>query len=137
MEIVMGLPNGWTPSKFHNFIMSQLRSATLKYPPKHQILKAHRTRRGFYMCAGCQEEVPASVIEKGKRTRNYFVDHIEPVVDPKEGFVSWDLVVERMFNIKHDDPCDGYQVLCKACHTEKTKKENEERKIARARLKNT
>ena len=134
----MGLPIGWTEGKFKSFIMSQLRSATLKYPPKHQMLKAHRIRRGFYMCAGCKEEVPASIVdEKGSRVKNNFVDHIEPVIDPHEGFVSWDSVIHRMFNLGYEDPCDGYQVLCRECHTEKTKKENEERKIARARLKNT
>lgn len=144
----MGLPIGWTEGKFKSFIMSQLRSATLKYPPKHQILKAHRTRRGFYMCAGCKEEVPASIIvvdlDKkkinqpwGNRVKNNFVDHIEPVIDPHEGFVSWDLVIHRMFNLGYEDPCDGYQVLCRECHTKKTKEENEERKIARTKFKNT
>jgi hypothetical protein len=53
------------------------------------------------------------------------VDHIDPVIDPAVGFVSWDTVIERLFC-----EVEGFQVLCWACHHAKT---NEERAIATAR----
>ena len=51
------------------------------------------------------------------------VDHIDPVVSPKTGFVSWDVYIERMFC-----EADGFQVLCHTCHGIKTQNEREERK---------
>jgi hypothetical protein len=51
------------------------------------------------------------------------VDHISPVVDPKKGFVSWDVYITRMFC-----EIDGLQVMCKPCHKIKTAEEKLERK---------
>jgi 5-methylcytosine-specific restriction endonuclease McrA len=54
---------------------------------------------------------------------NITVDHKIPIVG-REGFVSWDLFIERLFcNI------GNLQVLCKPCHALKTKKETKERKL--------
>ena len=44
------------------------------------------------------------------------VDHIDPVVDPKVGFVDWTTYIERMFVEE-----DGLQILCKECHDKKTR----------------
>jgi hypothetical protein len=47
------------------------------------------------------------------------VDHIDPVVDPKEGFICWDTYINRLY-------CDesNLQVLClNPCHKEKSKRE--------------
>jgi hypothetical protein len=60
---------------------------------------------------------------KGKRIKNIFVDHIEPV-GGRETSGGWDGVIERLYC-----EIDGLQVLCKACHDLKTK---EERKNGRA-----
>lgn len=79
--------------------------------------------RGKYKCVGYKKRwhiVPASIKEKGKRVNNVHVDHIDPVIDPQEGFVSWDKVINRMFC-----EADGLQVLCRDCHKRKT---NDERK---------
>ena len=48
------------------------------------------------------------------------VDHKKPVVDPKIGFVDWNTYITRMFCKK-----SNLQVLCKSCHTKKTKKEKD------------
>ena len=50
------------------------------------------------------------------------VDHIEPVVDPKEGFISWDVFIDRLF-------CEraNLQAVCKPCHKVKTQKEKKKR----------
>lgn len=50
------------------------------------------------------------------------VDHIKPVVDPQEGFVSWDEFINRLFCEK-----DNLQALCKTCHKIKTAKEKKKR----------
>ena len=51
------------------------------------------------------------------------VDHEPPVVDPRTGFTTWDSFINNLFCEE-----DKLQVLCKACHDEKSK---EERLIAK------
>jgi hypothetical protein len=62
-----------------------------------------------YLCNGCGKEFVAKDVQ---------ADHIQPVVG-EEGFISWDVYIERMF-------CDkqNFQCLC----TSKTKKERSGRK---------
>lgn len=114
----------WTRSRFESFIKSALRAATRRWPQKHQALKdacvGKKLNRAtgkeifHYKCAGCGK------LFKGA---DVAVDHIEPVVNPKTGFVSWDVYIERMFC-----EADGFQVLCHTCHGIKTQNEREERK---------
>lgn len=82
------------------------------------------------MCAGCQEEVAASIKVNGRRVKNVHVDHIEPIIDPDVGFTSYDDMIERMF-------CEApnLQVLCTSCHDAKTDQEKARAKARRARLK--
>lgn len=115
----------WTEAKFRSFIKNNLRRMCSKWAPIQETLKEARTRRGFYMCACCHQEVPASIMVGGKRVKNAVVDHEPPIIDPEVGFVSWDEVIDRMFAEK-----EGLQVLCHACHTEKS---NKERAIASER----
>lgn len=115
----------WTESRFNSFIKGQLRSATRKWAPFSDALKSARLRRGEYLCNGCKEEVPASIVVNGKRVKNALVDHIEPIVDPNVGFTTWDEFIDRLFCEE-----DNLQVLCHECHTEKT---NEERAAAKER----
>lgn len=108
----------WTRARFLGYIKSGLRSLSQKWPPKHEVKKAARVERGRYKCAGYRKRwhiVPASTKINGKRVNNVHVDHINPVIDPKEGFVSWDKVIERMFC-----EAEGLQVLCYDCHKRKT-----------------
>lgn len=135
----MGRPSGpktrcngqWTEARFRSFIFSILRSGTRRWAPKIEVKKEARVERGMYLCAGCNEAVPVTVPtvdSKGKRKRvnNVFVDHIEPIVDPSEGFTSFDTYIENMFCEK-----DNLQVLCKACHDQKSKQEREIAKNAK------
>ena len=66
----------------------------------------------------------------GRRVKNVHVDHIEPIVDPSVGFVSYDVLIERMF-------CEApnLQVLCSECHTIKTDNEKALAKARRAKEK--
>lgn len=111
--------NTWTEAKFNSFIKSLLRKGTMKWGPINQTKKSAWVERGKYLCAGCNQVVSLTLDKK----KNVFVDHINPVVDPKEGFTSWDKYINNMF-------CEssGLQVLCKGCHDVKTKKENSIRK---------
>ena len=117
----------WTEAKFKSFVKGNLRRTTMKWAPIGQALKAARTRRGFYHCAGCEQEVPNSVAVEGSRRRqkNVHVDHINPVIDPAVGWTTWDDCINRMFS-----EIDNLQVLCGDCHTVKT---NEEKQVAKER----
>lgn len=115
----------WTQAKFNSFIRSQLRAASMRWGPIYRVLAKSKVSRGFYHCAACGEDVPLTTRVDGKRVKNVHVDHIDPIVDPAVGFVSWDKLIERMFVEE-----DGLQVLCGDCHTKKT---NEEKAIAKLR----
>jgi 5-methylcytosine-specific restriction endonuclease McrA len=117
----------WTDAMFKSFIRGNLRRITSRWGPIGDCLKNARTRRGFYICNSCKEEVPASTRdENNKRVKNAVVDHIVPVIDPNVGWVSWDDTIERMFS-----ELDNLQVLCYACHKIKTDEEKGKAKIRR------
>jgi hypothetical protein len=119
----------WTEAKWKSFIKNQLRGATRKWAPITDCLTAARARRGFYKCTGCGEEVPATTKTGAKRSKNVYVDHIDPIV-PVTGWISWDSCIERMFC-----EADNLQVLCKSCHDSKSKEETAERAVHRRKAK--
>ena len=82
--------------------------------------------RGKYLCAVCKQVVPVTVKVGRKRVKNVFVDHIDPIVDPRVGFVSWDVFIERMFCEE-----DNLQVVCGDCHDKKSLKERAQAKERR------
>lgn len=119
----------WTEARMNQFIMGALRKAHVKWGPANKSKQKARVRHGFYLCAGCKEEVPAtipSVYKSGKkagkpyRKENAAIDHRDPVVDPAVGLTSWDEVIKRMFV-----EMDEYDILCDACHSIKTKEEGQ------------
>jgi 5-methylcytosine-specific restriction endonuclease McrA len=67
-----------------------------------------------YKCAKCKKLFVAADVQ---------VDHVQPVVDPKKGFVGWDVYIDRMFC-----EIENLQVLCEADHKIKTDQEKLERK---------
>lgn len=115
----------WTEARYNSFIKGALRKAWTRWGPNNNTKKKARVGRGVYLCNGCKKHVPASIKVDGKRKNNIFTDHINPVIDPHVGFVSWDSVVERMFVEE-----DVLQCLCTACHKIET---DSERAIAKAR----
>ena len=50
------------------------------------------------------------------------IDHIDPVIDPKNGFVDWNTYMERRWV-----PAECYQAICRECHLEKSAIEDEQR----------
>ena len=107
----------WTQGRYDSFVKGLIRAGLQKWGPKIQCIKNARTRRGFYKCEGCLEEVPATIkrelkTKKGvfKRTKNIIADHIEPIIDPAVGRGDWDTVIKRAFV-----EIDGFQALCHEC----------------------
>lgn len=117
----------WTEGKFNSFIKSALRAASQRWPPKYECLnnafvgKKVNSKTGriskHFKCNCCLGEFPTSDVQ---------VDHIWPVVDPVVGFISWDEVIKRMFC-----SVEGFQVLCKSCHSQKTSVERQQAKERR------
>lgn len=114
----------WTEARYRSFIVSALRAASRRWPVKYKVLKAALVGRKVnkatgklalhYRCADCADVFPA---------KDVAVDHIEPVVATQQGFVSWDVFIERLFC-----EADGLQILCKQCHSTKTATERQQRK---------
>ena len=114
----------WTDARFRSFVTSALRAASRRWPPKYKALKEAFVGRKenkktgklamHYKCAKCKKQFVAADVQ---------VDHIFPVVDPKTGFVSWDLFIDRIFC-----EIENLQVMCKPCHKVKTEEEKLERK---------
>lgn len=123
----------WTQAQFNSFIKNNLRSATRKWAPIQDCKKQSHVGRGEYLCACCGEVVAPTVYdeEKRKRIKNIYVDHIDPIIDPSVGFVSWDETIDRMF-------CDSsnLQLLCGACHKLKSQEEIDIAKVRRQKEKN-
>ena len=109
----------WTQGRIKAFIIAVLRGGSRKWPPKYETLNEAFTGRKInkktkrlakhYLCNACQKEFVATEIE---------IDHINPVVDPKKGFTTWDDFINRLFCTK-----ENLQALCKECHKIKTRKE--------------
>lgn len=112
----------WTEGRYRAFITSALRSGFRKFPNKFVVLKnAIKGRKinkktgrlaTHYVCASCKKQFVATEVE---------VDHVDPVVSIKEGFVSWDVYISRLY-------CgvDNLQVLCKPCHKVKSAEERKQ-----------
>ena len=108
----------WTEARYKSFIKSTLRQATRKWGPIQDCLRKARVRRGIYLCAECDNEVPATTVVGRKRVKNAIADHIKPIVDPSVGFTTWDECIERMFCEE-----DNLQCVCYACHKTKCAEE--------------
>ena len=114
----------WTEARFKSFVTSALRAASRRWPPKYKALKEAFVGRKVnaktgklamhYKCVECKKLYVAADVQ---------VDHIEPVVDPKKGFTTWDNFINRIFC-----EIENLQVMCKPCHKVKTDSEKLERK---------
>lgn len=113
----------WTEARFRQFVISALRAAFRRWPPKFDVLKAAFTcvkrnpatgrQAKHYRCAECGCDFPLTQVQ---------VDHKKPVVDPAVGFTTWDTFVKRLYI-----EARGLQVLCKPCHKKKTDDERKRR----------
>lgn len=107
---------GYKPSIIP-FLKQVLRRGSYKWPPMQEAMKNARVERGKYRCNVCGGLFSPKEINR---------DHIEPVEDPHTGFVDWNTYVSRLF-------CgvEGFQILCKFDHDQKTFRENQIRKLVK------
>ncbi len=103
--------------QFQGWMKNHLRRMFFSYWERTKALQAARVDRGLYMCAECK------IVSK---IAGHHIDHIEPVVDTKVGFVDWDVYIKRLFCSS-----SNLQLLCEACHAIKTTAERQERKLAK------
>jgi 5-methylcytosine-specific restriction endonuclease McrA len=111
----------WSVARMTSFIKSALRGA--RWPQKYKAIASAYVKNGInprtgrkcklHICAHCRKLFPQNGVQ---------ADHVVPVVGP-EGFVSWDVYIQRLFC-----EADGFTILCKACHAKVTKDEQEERR---------
>ena len=116
----------WTDGRRKSFIVSTLRSGFRRWPPKYETLneacigkrlnESSGREAKHYKCNNCHGEFPAKQIQ---------IDHINPIVKPEQGFISWDEFIDNLFCQK-----ENLQALCATCHKEKTKEERTKRKNA-------
>ncbi len=121
----------WTDARKKSFIVGLLRSGMRRWAPKQTCIRNARTRRGYYRCECCKEEVPASLPPlsgRKRRRKNILADHIAPIVDPEFGWDSYDEWIKRGFV-----ELDGFQALCLKCHDIKSKDERAIRVATRKR----
>lgn len=90
----------------NTFVKGLLRRGTFHWRARTEAMTAARVERGKYKCASCGDLFGPKEVD---------LDHNEPVVDPKHGFTTWDDYINRLFC-----PAEGFSVLCKQCHENKT-----------------
>lgn len=96
------------------WLIQWLRRGSYRVPGFYNSAKAAaRVSRGRYKCAKCQKQF---------RNGEFQMDHIQPVIQPGEGFRSYDDFISRLYC-----GASGLQLLCKPCHQKKTNKENKKR----------
>lgn len=122
----------WTKPQVETFIKNNIRASFRKFAPKEmcykmastgkKLNKATKRQAEHYKCADCGEEFPRKEVQ---------CDHIEPVIDPKEGFKGWDEYIKRMLCLDEKLEADflyiakyKLQILCSDCHTKKSTAEN-------------
>jgi hypothetical protein len=104
-----------------------MRRLSLRYPPR--IRAANRTKETYYITAKNGNQVKRVKFtceqcgKKDLKAKEKQLDHINPVVDVKEGFTTYEEYFDRLL-------CEesNWATLCLDCHAKKTLKENEERR---------
>ncbi len=114
----------WTAARFNSFVTSTLRSGARRWGPKFDTLNSAKTEKKInpksgrlaqhFQCGLCNEEFTQKDMQ---------VDHIDPAVDPKKGFESWDVFIDKLFC-----EAENLQAICKSCHGIKTAEEKKIRK---------
>ena len=113
-------------TKLKNFAVNLLRRGTYKWKPRGEAKKRFKVKvvefstgraKCGYRCLKCNDIHASGKIK---------MDHKNPVVCPIDGFLGFDVYIERMF-------CDeeNFIALCDPCHDEKTTWERDFRKRAK------
>jgi len=115
----------WTTARFFGFLRSGLREKFNRYPPKYESIKraAITVQDGHYKTGAKKDQPKYKKQYQCSECKDYFiqkdiqVDHIVPAGSLKS-FDDLVTFADRLF-------CgvDGLQVMCKPCHSTKTKQE--------------
>lgn len=100
--------------QFNAWMKNQLRRLFFRWWERSKAVKNAWVARGLYKCAACQQVM---------KQKGMHIDHIDPVVDPEQGFVDWDIYISRLFCSS-----ENLQLLCEPCHKSKTASEQLKRK---------
>ncbi len=110
----------WSQARFTSFIKSALRGA--RWPEKYRAIQNAFIEHGTNPATGRKCKLHLCSICRGLFPQNaVHADHVVPVIGP-EGFVSWDLFIERLYC-----EANGFRALCKGCHKIITDAERAER----------
>lgn len=93
--------------RLKKFLIPILRKMWLRWPARTNVIKQSRVERGSYKCNICKQV--------GFSRTDLHVDHISPVINPEEGFSTWDEYIARLYVTEEE-----LQVCCKTCHEHKT-----------------
>lgn len=120
-------------------ILNALRKLTYSYPPRNAVKERAKVDKALYQCETCctycyegtSDTNFANYLRVYKDNivvkRRVEVDHIHPMIAIVSGWTwSWDDIINRLFCEE-----EGMQLLCELCHDEKTREENEQRKLLR------
>lgn len=110
-------------TKLKAFIINTLRRASFRHKPRGEAKKKAKVKVGEFSTGRAKYGYQCVICEEVHKSGEVKVDHIDPVVCPKEGWQGFDIYIERMFCDE-----DQFQVLCKLCHDEKTAEERVVRK---------
>jgi 5-methylcytosine-specific restriction endonuclease McrA len=118
------------------FVISTLRRASLRWKPRLEVKNEGRIQKvvikvnksgstreqaiWHYECNVCNGWFP---------DKNIQMDHISPAISVEEGWQGWDVYIEQLLADK-----DGWQRICRECHTIKTGKEQKIRNTAKKKL---
>jgi 5-methylcytosine-specific restriction endonuclease McrA len=102
------------------FAKNALRRASYRWVGRWQAEKESKVGRNQYKCAICTQIFPK------KETQ---MDHVAPV-EKITGWEGFDVYIDRLLVYK-----EGWQRLCKPCHTIKTESENSVRRKNRKKKK--
>jgi len=113
----------WTEGRYRSFVTSALRGAFRRWPPKFLVLKNAQAGRKINKITGkLAMHYKCAICKKAHVLTQVQVDHIDPVVCTKNGFISWDVFIDRLY-------CEAsnLQIVCKECHKIKCAEEKIER----------
>lgn len=100
--------------KVKAFAWQALRRSSYRWPPRWEAERESRVRRGVYQCNICKGEF---------RKKDTQMDHVDPIVPVDAEWEGFDEAIPRLLVGK-----EGWQRLCRECHTEKTNRENDLRR---------
>ena len=96
------------------YFIQKMRQVFRWYPARKECRDEADCGKDLYICAQCLQTYDRKFT---------YVDHIEPVVSVEQGWQGYDVYMARLFC-----PKENLQVLCKACHSKKSKAENAARR---------